>query len=149
MMQQMAMQVVTKQNSMENEEIDQKMYHLNKLYRDSIYYEGLDKIKEEMRSIREKDPECRVVIFIDDLDRCSPNKALEVLESLKLFLDLEGFVFVIGLSHKTVTQLITHAYKLTGIKGDDYIKTIIKIPIKIPSWSKESMIDLINNSIAS
>jgi len=147
MMQQIAMQVVSKQNSIDDEEIDQKMDHLNKLYRDSIYYEGLDKIKEEMRSIREKDTECRVVIFIDDLDRCSPNKALEVLESIKLFLDLEGFVFVIGLSHKTVTQLITRAYETTGIKGEDYIKKIIQIPIKIPSWSKESIIDLIENSI--
>jgi len=148
MMQQIAMQVVTKQNTIDDEDIDQKMDYLNKLYRDSVYYEGLDKIKEEMQSIREKDPECRVVIFIDDLDRCSPNKALEVLESIKLFLDLEGFVFVIGLSHKTVTQLITRAYETTGIKGEDYIKKIIQIPIKIPSWSKESIIDLIDNSIA-
>ena len=54
---------------------------------------------------------------------------------------------MIGLSHKTVTQLITRAYDNTGIKGDDYIKKIIQIPIKIPSWSKESIIDLINNSI--
>src|SRR3990170_1361781 len=147
MMQQIAMQVVSRQNTIDDEEIDQKMDYLNKLYRDSVYYEGLDKIKEEMHSIREKDPECRVVIFIDDLDRCSPNKALEVLESIKLFLDLEGFVFVIGLSHKTVTQLITRAYETTGIKGEDYIKKIIQIPIKIPSWSKESIIDLIENSI--
>lgn len=147
MMQQIAMQVVSKQNTIDDEEIDQKMDYLNKLYRDSVYYEGLDKIKAEMRSIREKDTECRVVIFIDDLDRCSPNKALEVLESIKLFLDLEGFVFVIGLSHKTVTQLITRAYETTGIKGEDYIKKIIQIPIKIPSWSKESIIDLIENSI--
>ena len=147
MMQQIAMQVVSKQNSIDDEEIDQKMDYLNKLYRDSVYYEGLDKIRHEMSSIRVHDSECRVVIFIDDLDRCSPNKALEVLESIKLFLDIEGFVFVIGLSHKTVTQLITHAYKTTGIKGEDYIKKIIQIPIKIPSWSKESVIDLINNSI--
>src|SRR3989304_9463236 len=93
MMQQIAMQVVTKQNTIDDEDIDQKMDYLNKLYRDSVYYEGLDKIKDEMQAIREKEPECRVVIFIDDLDRCSPNKALEVLESIKLFLDLEGFVF--------------------------------------------------------
>ena len=148
MMQNIAMQIVDKQNSIDDEEIDQKMDYLNKLYRDSVYYEGLDKIKEEMRAIRKQDPECRVVVFIDDLDRCSPNKALEVLESIKLFLDIEGFVFVIGLSHKTVTQLISHAYLSTGIKGEDYIKKIIQIPIKIPSWSKESIIDLIENAVA-
>ena len=148
MMEHIAMEVVAKQNSANDEEIDQKMDYLNKMYRDSVYYEGLDKIKREIHAIRNEDPECRVVIFIDDLDRCSPAKALEILESIKLFLDIEGFVFVIGLSHKTVTQLISHEYKATGIRGEDYIKKIIQIPIRIPSWSKESIIDLINHSIA-
>jgi predicted KAP-like P-loop ATPase len=46
-----------------------------------------------------------------------------------------------------VTQLITHEYKTTGVKGEDYIKKIIQIPIKIPTWSKESIIDLIENKI--
>ena len=146
-MQQIALQAVSKKRELADEEIEEKMDYLNTLYRDSVYYEGLEKIKQNMKSIRNELGDHRVVIFIDDLDRCSPIKALEVLESIKLFLDIEGFVFVIGLSHKTVTQLITQAYKLTGIKGDDYIKKIIQIPIKIPSWSKESMIDLINNSI--
>jgi len=147
MIQQIAMQAVSKTQQVADEEIEVKMDYLNKLYRDSVYYEGLDKIKKEMESIREQKGDYRVVIFIDDLDRCSPVKALEVLESIKLFLDIEGFVFVIGLSHKTITQLISKVYSSTGVKGEDYIKKIIQIPIKIPSWSKESIIDLINNSI--
>src|SRR3990170_5201958 len=138
MMQQIALQVASKKHDTDDKEIDEKMDYLNKLYRDSVYYEGLDKIREHMESIREEDKNCRIVVFIDDLDRCSPTKALEVLESIKLFLDIEGFVFVIGLSHKTVTQLISHEYKATGIRGEDYIKKIIQIPIRIPSWSKES-----------
>ena len=101
-----------------------------------------------MDAIRNTDGnEYRVIIFIDDLDRCSPKKALEVLESVKLFLGMEGFIFVIGLSHKTVTHLITQAYKETGVQGEDYIKKIIQIPIKIPSWSQESIVDLILNKI--
>jgi len=106
-------------------------------------------IKIQMEKIRNlEDKDYRIVIFIDDLDRCSPEKALEVLESIKLFLDMEGFLFVLGLSHKTVTQLISHSYKTTGIKGEDYIKKIIQIPIKIPSWSKESIVNLIENKIS-
>ena len=145
-MQQIAMQAVSEKKEITDEEIDQKMRQLNSMYRDSVYYDGLEKIKAQMESIREQGDH-RVVIFIDDLDRCSPVKALEVLESIKLFLDIEGFIFVIGLSHKTVTELITQAYKNTGIKGEDYIKKIIQIPIKIPSWSKQSIVDLINSSI--
>ena len=147
LMQQIAMQVVSNKQEDNEKEFNDKMNYVNKLYRESVYYQGQDKIKEQIQLIREEDSDYRVVIFIDDLDRCSPIKALEVLESIKLFLDMEGFVFVIGLSHKTVTQLITNAYKTTGVKGDDYIKKIIQIPIKIPSWSKESIVDLINNSV--
>ena len=147
LMQQIAMQVVSKDRANANEEIDEKMQYLNKLYRDSVYYEGLDNIRQQLEEIRAEDGDYRVVVFIDDLDRCSSNKALEVLESIKLFLDMEGFVFIIGLSHKTVTQLITQAYQQTGVKGEDYIKKIIQIPIKIPSWTKESIIDLIGHSI--
>jgi len=126
----------------------EKMNYLNKLYQDSIYFDGLKKIKRQMEAIRKLEGnDYRVVIFIDDLDRCSPKKALEVFESVKLFLNMEGFIFVIGLSHKTVTQLITQAYKATGVKGEDYIKKIIQIPIKIPSWSEENIVDLIENKI--
>jgi len=60
---------------------------------------------------------------------------------------MEGFIFVVGLSHKTVTKLITQAYKATGVKGEDYIKKIIQIPIKIPSWTEDNIIDLIENNI--
>jgi len=148
-LQEIAQQTVSKKMNDLNENIDEKIEFLKNLDRESIYFNGLEKIKLQMEKIRNlEDKDYRIVIFIDDLDRCSPEKALEVLESIKLFLDMEGFLFVLGLSHKTVTQLISHSYKTTGIKGEDYIKKIIQIPIKIPSWSKESIVNLIENKIS-
>lgn len=47
----------------------------------------------------------RIVVFIDDLDRCLPEGALEVIESMKLFFDLRGFVFVVGLDQSVVETL--------------------------------------------
>jgi KAP family P-loop domain len=44
----------------------------------------------------------RIVVFVDDLDRCLPDRALQVLESMKLFFDMEGFVFVVGLDQAVV-----------------------------------------------
>ena len=149
LMQKLALSIVSKEKMELDEELTQKMDYMNKLYRESIYFDGLDKIKRQMEKIRDSaGPEYRVVVFIDDLDRCSSRKALEILESIKLFLDIEGFAFVIGLSHKTVTHLISQAYKATGLKGEDYIKKIIQIPIKVPTWSDENIIDLIENKIS-
>ena len=146
--QNLVQEMISKKDEDSNETFQDKINYLNKLYQDSIYFDGLKKIKQQMDAIRKSEGnEYRVVVFIDDLDRCSPKKALEVLESIKLFLGMEGFIFVAGLSHKTVTHLITQAYKETGVKGDDYIKKIIQIPIKIPTWSEDSIVDLILNKI--
>jgi predicted KAP-like P-loop ATPase len=48
----------------------------------------------------------RVVVFVDDLDRCLPANALDVLESIKLFFDLSGFVFVVGLDEDVVERAV-------------------------------------------
>ena len=115
--------------------LTEKMEILDKIEKDTIYFDGIELIKKELKKIRNEDNEYRIVVFIDDLDRCSPKKALEILESIKVFLDIEGFVYVMGLSFKTVDRLISQAYQDTGVKGSDYIKKIIQIPIRIPPWS--------------
>ena len=91
-------------------------------------------IEREMRDIMKT---TKIVIFIDDLDRCSPKKALEVLESIKVFLDIEGFIYVIGLSEDKVVQLIEVAYKEVGIKGVEYLQKIIQLQMVIPSWDPD------------
>jgi hypothetical protein len=47
-----------------------------------------------------------IVVFVDDLDRCLPGKALDVLESMKLFFDLTGFVFVVGLDEDVIDRAV-------------------------------------------
>ena len=37
----------------------------------------------------------KLIIFIDDLDRCKPPKAADIIEAINLFLDAEGCVFVV------------------------------------------------------
>jgi predicted KAP-like P-loop ATPase len=46
----------------------------------------------------------RLVVFVDDLDRCLPEKAIEVLEAIKLFLDVENCVFVLGLDQDVIAR---------------------------------------------
>jgi hypothetical protein len=56
----------------------------------------------------------RIVVFVDDLDRCLPLNALEVLESMKLFFDFQGFVFVVGLDQDAVERAIQQKYRAGG-----------------------------------
>lgn len=52
----------------------------------------------------------RLVVFIDDLDRCMPDIALQVLEALKLYLNVQSLVFVIGVDKKVIDGIVARRY---------------------------------------
>jgi hypothetical protein len=105
--------------------------------RDTIYYHVTGFLEKALQELRKKDPDYRIVIFIDDLDRCDPQKALEVLESIKGFFDLEGIVYVIGMDSETINSLIKKKYgeEYTN-KGLDYLQKIVQLPFQIPTWKE-------------
>ena len=115
--------------------------------RDTLYFDGFDGIKQEIRRIRQNNPAFRIVVFVDDLDRCSPTKTLEVLESIKVFLGMEGFIYIIGISHDIVTKLIDIQYEKSGVKGEQYIKKMIQIPITLPKWDNQDIIKLVRDFV--
>ncbi len=80
----------------------------------------------------------RLVVFVDDLDRCLPEKALEVLEALKLFLDVEGWVFVLALDAEAVENAIRRRYQ-GEVKAREYLEKIIQVPFILPPIEAESM----------
>jgi len=68
----------------------------------------------------------RLVVFIDDLDRCLPENALTVLESLKLYLDKSNCVFFVGLDKRVIEQAVRHRYQdIIGVTGKEYIEKMI------------------------
>src|SRR5215472_953418 len=103
----------------------------------SFYHATFRALTEAFHEFLGKDSKRRIVVFVDDLDRCLPLGALEVLESMKLFFDLEGFVFVVGLDQAVVERSIDMKYKSDGaeagyqIKGADYIKKIFQLPYSV------------------
>ncbi len=51
------------------------------------------------------------LFLVDDLDRCLPDKAVEMLEAIKLFLDVAGCVFILALDDEVVERGIAHRYR--------------------------------------
>ncbi len=78
--------------------------------------------------------EKRFVIFIDDLDRLSPVKAVELLEVLKLFFDCKHCVFVLAIDYSVVANGIKEKYNgfLDEKKGEQFFEKIIQLPFKMP-----------------
>lgn len=97
----------------------------------------------------------RVVIFIDDLDRCLPSNALDVLESMKLFFDVEGCVFVVGLDQAIAERAVAEKYRTpegvsapAAISGTDYVKKIFQVPFALPRISTDQLQDYLSTVAA-
>jgi hypothetical protein len=79
----------------------------------------------------------RVVICVDDLDRIEPVIALEMLEAIKNFLDVEGCVFVLAVDYEVVQSGMA---KKLGIdiqksSGKSFFDKIIQLPFNMPKSS--------------
>lgn len=128
-------------------EFNSKIELLAEIDKDTLYFDGFEGIKKEIQKLFLHNPNFKIVVFIDDLDRCSPFKTLEVLESIKVFLGMEGFIYILGLSHDIVSKLIDIEYEKSGVKGDQYIKKMIQIPITLPRWNTKDIVKLVKDLI--
>ena len=128
-------------------ELNSKIQLIAELDRDSIYFDGFREINKEIKNLREDNPAFRIVIFVDDLDKCSPGKAFEILEMIRVFHDIEGFIYVIGLSHDMIVKLSKVGNSESSIDGERYIKKLIQVPITLPKWSNQDIIKLVKDLI--
>lgn len=95
----------------------------------------------------------RIVIFIDDLDRCLPEKAIEILESIKLFLDVGNCIIVLGIDKRVIAKSMEVKYKdfLIGenkeipISGENYLEKFIQLGFKLPMISDKNIEEYIYN----
>ncbi|MCH8927902.1 MAG: hypothetical protein IIB39_04205, partial [Candidatus Marinimicrobia bacterium] len=92
---------------------------------------------------RKKGP---IIIFIDDLDRCPPNRVVEVINAINTLTLSKGFIFFLGYDRKYVASAICAEYKeMIGIYYDkkidklqfgyEFLDKIIQIPFRIPVGS--------------
>ena len=76
----------------------------------------------------------RVVVFIDDLDRLEPQRAVEMLEVLKLFMDVEGCIYILAIDYDVVVAGVRQKYgsRMTEEKCRAFFDKIIQLPFNMP-----------------
>lgn len=93
-----------------------------------------DKIREAVSAKLKSSGKNRVVVFVDDLDRLAPEKAVELLEVLKVFMDVPNCVFVLAVDYAVVTQGLEKKFGVSvgHSKGRSFFDKIIQLPFAIP-----------------
>lgn len=97
----------------------------------SLYYHAFDALARVGLPEGE-----RIVVFIDDLDRCFPDQAIRLLESIKLVLSQRGFIFFLGVARPVVEGYLRHRYEtqygLRDFRGAAYLDKIVQLAFPIP-----------------
>ena len=105
-------------------------------YGEPIAY--MNRIQSDLEELsgRLADERGRFVVMIDDVDRCEPDKIVEVLQAINLLLNFESFIVCLGIDARVVTRAIERHYDglldQTGASGYEYLDKIVQIPFRIP-----------------
>ncbi|MYU06448.1 hypothetical protein GTY81_21700 [Streptomyces sp. SID8366] len=105
----------------------------------------------------------RIILYIDDLDRCSPRRVVEVLAAVHLMLALPLFVVVVAVDPRWLLRSLEYHYSelFTGPVGTshatgaqdtatplDYLDKIFQVPFVVPPSTPEKTARLIGALLA-
>jgi len=76
----------------------------------------------------------KIIILIDELDRCRPNYAVEMLEVIKHFFQTKGCVFLVATDTEALQHSVSAIYG-TEFKSEDYLKRFFDRKIALPEVS--------------
>jgi len=78
------------------------------------------------------DREVKVIVFIDNLDRCMPDIVLNLLEDISAFLKITGVpcIYVLAMDKEHVVKAVNQRYP--GFGGTHYLEKIIQVGLSMP-----------------
>lgn len=81
-----------------------------------------------------------LVIVIDELDRCKPDYAILVLETVKHLFTVPGVVFVVATDSRQLSNAIKHVYGLDAA-AEDYLRRFFDLAVSLPAPSTKQFVE--------
>lgn len=79
----------------------------------------------------------RILVVIDELDRCSPHHALKVFEATNHILNSDGLIFMFSYNREQIEVLVEHVYG-KQINAGEYLQKFVSLNFKFPSIEPHS-----------
>ncbi len=88
----------------------------------------------------------RLIVLVDELDRCLPNEQLIVLERLHHLFNVKNCVAIVALNQQSISQTVQNVF---GSDGNKYLRKFFdftfKLEMSAAQYLKSLMIDFENN----
>jgi hypothetical protein len=94
-------------------------------------------IEKAVEQLKDADRKSTLIFFIDELDRCRPTFAIEMLERVKHLFDLPNIVFVLSID-KTQLQASVGAVYGAGVDAPEYLRRFIDLEYGLPRQKSDS-----------
>ena len=106
----------------------------------SAFYEfrnGLSRVAEAVSQSSDARP---VVVIVDELDRCRPTYAVELLETAKHLFSVDHVVFVLGINRSQIAHSVRALYG-SEFDADHYLNRFIDASVRLPSTDRLTLIE--------
>ncbi|WP_241623714.1 KAP family P-loop NTPase fold protein [Rosenbergiella epipactidis] len=110
-------------------------YAIDNMLEDHIKSEeSIEGLKSMLKALSEKN---KIIIIIDELDRCNPYFAIDLVEKIKYVFDMDGIKFILLANSSQLEASIKNRYG--GLKhGAQYLEKFIKYTIDLPIFFLEN-----------
>lgn len=94
--------------------------------------EEIEAFREEFASLLET-IDRRLVVFVDNLDRCLPPNTIATLEAMRLFLFLPKTAFIVAADEDMIRHSVAKHFSGPGDRHvSDYLDKLINVPVRVP-----------------
>lgn len=90
-----------------------------------------ESLTKAVASLGPADQDGKLIVFVDDIDRCRPTFAIELLERIKHIFDVENAIFVLSIDKDQLSVSLKAIYG-EGLKTDAYLRRFLDIEYLLP-----------------
>ena len=81
-----------------------------------------------------------LVVVVDELDRCRPSYAIELLETAKHLFAVDRVVFVLAVNRAQLAESVRALYG-SGFNSEGYLRRFFDLDFRLPEPNREAFID--------
>lgn len=104
-------------------------------------------LQEAIAELLPNEPNAKLLIFIDDLDRCQPQVALKLLEGIKLYLSIPKCVVIMAIDQAQLESAVNGETSKDRFFGVEYLEKLCQDAHRLPHISPETSAEFVKNQL--